>query len=564
MSSLLSTLSTLETEKSPLEQELRALPLELHPDFLKNKSVVPLLFEKSHTQLRPKMQFDSSHPLHPLVAKQQHLSLSAKPGDFHPEGKRIAVLFSGGPAAGGHNIIAGIKAVLGPNNILYGVKNGPKGLIEGTLEPLDMNTVDRVRNQGGFDLLGSDRTKIKTDKQVAEVKNTVKTFKLDAIIIIGGDDSNTNAAFLAAELAPDCTVVGVPKTIDGDLQVGQLLPISFGFDTATKVYSELVGNLLKDAPSSQKYWHFVKLMGRNASHVTLEVALQTHPHFTFISEAAKANKSTLQDCVRELALCIKKRAELGYPYGLVLIPEGLIEQVPECQQLIGELNTLLSKKPIAYFDTSLEKKLNDLEAELSSNSEHLLLSFPQEIQETLLAPRDSHGNLKVSQIPTETLLIYLTQNYLKKFHPDIPFHPLSHFFGYEGRCSAPTRFDAYFTANLGAIAGSLALREHTGYMASFTQLNEGGCPIALPLMSLLTEEMREGVPTVVIEKSVVELSSPAYQYLKKREGEWSTQALNASPGPIQYWGETARQLPITVALNQGYKSLEYKRLKQGE
>ncbi len=345
--------------------------------------------------------------------------------------------------------------------------------------------------------MGSDRTKIKTDEQFESVRQTVKKFNLNAIVVVGGDDSNTNAAFLAEKV--DCQVIGVPKTIDGDLQIGSLLPISFGFDTATKIYAELVGNILQDTPSSRKYWHFIKLMGRSASHIALEVALQTKVPVTLISEEIKAKKMKLQDVVDVINQAVKTRAAAGMQYGVVLVPEGLIE-------FISDLN--ISDIPNLKFD--------------------------------------SHGNPQVSQIPTEQLLA-----------EKVECNVITHFFGYEGRCGAPSRFDANFTYNLGLTAGSLILDGRTSYMASFTQLDRGGLPLGIPLKSLLTEEIRDGKKSTVIKKALVDLNSPAFNYFASRRDSWVKSDVFASPGPRQFEGRTANQMPITVALNQGYDSLEF-------
>ncbi|MEK7299400.1 MAG: diphosphate--fructose-6-phosphate 1-phosphotransferase, partial [Candidatus Margulisiibacteriota bacterium] len=451
-------------------------------------------------------------------------------------GKRVAVLFSGGPAAGGHNVLCGMLAALGVRNTLLGVYQGPKGLIKGDL--FEIAALDEIQNMGGFNYLGSDRTKIKTDEQFDQVRETVKKHRLDGIVIIGGDDSNTNAAVLAEKLYGECVVVGVPKTIDGDLQVGKLLPISFGFDTATKIYAELVGNILQDAPSSLKYWHFVKLMGRAASQVALEVALQTHPPITLISEEIQCKNMSLQDIITGIAETVIKRAAHNLPYGVVLVPEGLIEFIPEFKSMIAELNDI-----IAEYDKDLEplrttQKLAFLEAKLSDHSGRLMASLPESVKNRLVLDRDSHGNLQVSHIPTEELLIEMVGIKVQeiKNHPDLffgagkmdvdaagqaqvqkfKFNPVSHFFGYEGRCGLPTVFDATFTYNLGLVAASLVLGGHTGYMASLTDLDAGGTPLALPLTRLLSIERRNGKSEWVIQKALVSVDAPAFRYFAKR------------------------------------------------
>ncbi len=473
-------------------------------------------------------------------------------------GKRVAVLFSGGPAAGGHNVLSGIHAILGAQNTLLGVKAGPKGLIQGDLFEIDSAELAKVHNLGGFDFLGSDRTKIKTDEQFAAVAETVKKFKLDGIIVVGGDDSNTNAAILAEYLYDSgCKVIGVPKTIDGDLQVGSLLPISFGFDTATKVYSELVGNILQDTPSSRKYWHFIKLMGRSASQVALEVALQTKPAVTLISEEVAAKKMSLDEIVTQIADVVAYRASKKLNYGAVLIPEGLIEFVPEFNVLISELNELMSHYEAELAAKNFAEQIEFLNSKLTSVSGKLLLSLPEEIQKMLLLERDSHGNLQVSQIPTERLLMEMVGRKIKQSGSKLKFSAIGHFFGYEGRCGAPTAFDAVFTYNLGITAGALVLNGKTGYMAAITELETGGKALAVPLTGLIHSERRHGKDELVIEKALVQLDSPAFKYFTDRRKAWSQDDLFCSPGPRQYWGPCANQLPILVALNQGYESIQY-------
>ncbi len=471
------------------------------------------------------------------------------------QGKRIAVLFSGGPAAGGHNVVAGIAHALGDQNTLLGVKSGPKGLLNGDLAPLCADDIASVANMGGFDLLGSDRTKIKSEQQFEQVKSVVRDHQLDGIIIIGGDDSNTNAALIAEFLYDEqCSVIGVPKTIDGDLQIPDLLPISFGFDTATRIYSELLGNILQDTPSSQKYWHFVKLMGRSASHVTLEVALQTCPPLVLISEEIAEKQWRLSDVVAHIANGIILRSQQKMNYGVVLIPEGLIEFIPEFQALIANLNVILDTHQDTLSQQEYEDNYRFITAQLPSDLGDLLDSLPANIQRQLVLERDSHGNVQVSQIPTEALLIDMTQDYLKANAPEVPFASNAHFFGYEGRCGAPSSFDAYYTYNLGLVAGSLVLDQKTGYMAAIRHFDQVPEPLAIPLTGLITQEQRGAATHLVIEKALVNLDSPAFQHLVKHRDHWCSQNAFKSPGPRQYWGPTAKQLPLTVALNQGYET----------
>lgn len=416
--------------------------------------------------------------------------------------KRVAVLFSGGPASGGHNVVWGLFEAL-RGNTLFGVKAGPGGLLKGDLFEITETALSRVKNLGGFDFLGTDRTKIKSDEQLETVKRVVAEYCLDAIVVVGGDDSNTNA-FVLAEFLKDvgCVVVGVPKTIDGDLQVPGKLPISFGFDTATKIYSEMVGNILQDTRSSLKYWHFIKLMGRSASHVTLEVGLQTQPAVTLISEEIREKKMSLEDVVAYVSGIVEDRASRGIKHGVVLVPEGLVEFIPG-----------------------------------------LVESLPDEFQ-----ARDSHGNLQVSQIETEKLLAKLVAE-------KTGCSTQTHFFGYEGRCGAPTKFDAWLTFNLGRVAGQLVLEEKTGYMAALNSFESGGMAQEVDLGDLITTEMRDGKKVSVIEKALVKTDSPAFKYFDQRRGDWAREDLFLSPGPRQYFGALGEVIaPLMVGLNEGYIS----------
>jgi diphosphate-dependent phosphofructokinase len=542
-----------EKGKAAFENYLRDLPLSVCKGFGSDSKLIPVRFGKSSLSLSAiSSEVASSFP----STSQQNGTSVLEPinAPLAVSGKRIAVLFSGGPASGGHNVLLGLKSILGANNVLYGIKNGPKGLLEGTLFEISSRDLEKVCNLGGFDFLGSDRTKIKSEVQLEGVKSTVSKFNLDGIVVVGGDDSNTNAAFLAEYLSDTgCKVIGVPKTIDGDLQVGSILPISFGFDTATKIYSEMVGNILQDMPSSRKYWHFVKLMGRSASQIALEVALQTKPTYTLISEEIAEKKKSLKEIVTELVKVVVSRSEKGMNYGLVLVPEGLIEFIPELTLLIAKLNDLA-----ASFDedTSLSKRKSQVLSHLSDDLKSLFNSLPLFIQDQLLLDRDSHGKLKVSQIPTEKLLETMVAEKIKE-ESDVPFSAMSHFFGYEGRCGAPTRFDAQFTYNLGVIAGSLILDGRTGYMAALTDFDKGGRALAVPLCALLNTEQRSGKNELVIKKALVELDSPAFRLFETRRQHWIESDCFSSPGPRQYQGPSSNLIPFLVALNQGYKSLSF-------
>ncbi len=566
MSTLVEQLIQTEAHQSIFESAVRQLPLPVCAAFGSSGSPTPVSFKNTERILSTKdsdavrAQFPQS-----VAASNNVVLTSSGSSPATVQGKRIAVLFSGGPAAGGHNVVCGLKRVLGAGNTLLGVRAGPKGLLKGSLFEITDANVDFILNTGGFDFLGSDRTKIKSDEQFAQVRETCIKHQLDAIVVVGGDDSNTNAAVLAESLftgvkadGSGVQVIGVPKTIDGDLQIGDLLSISFGFDTATRIYSEMVGNILQDTSSSLKYWHFVKLMGRSASHVALEVALQTKPAITLISEEIAANQESLASIIDRVARVIVERSHRGMNYGVLLAPEGLIEFIPEMNAMIAELNDVLAHHLTEFAAQADDAKPAFVGSRLSSENASLLASLPHYIVNMLLAERDSHGNLQVSLIPTEQLLIDMARQRVRELDANVPFAAHSHFLGYEGRCGAPTLFDAAYTYNLGLTAGSLILDGRTGYMATITGLASGGTPQAIPLAGLLNIERRHGKDEFVIEKALVRMDSPAMQYFVSRREAWAASDLFASPGPRQFWGPTTDQLPISVALNSGADALMFR------
>jgi len=567
MASLEQYLNSTEKGKSLFEGEIRKLKTPVCKVFLKAGKITPVDFKASGLAVKSKDALKVKEKFPHLIVKNgdKILIAAAKKTKEKIKNKRVAVLFSGGPAAGGHNVVAGIFDILGADNTLFGIKAGPKGLIKGDLFEIKPEDIKRIKNTGGFDYLGSDRTKIKTPEQFEAVKKTCRDNKLDALVVVGGDDSNTNAAFLAEYLAEHIKedgsgvqVLGVPKTIDGDLQIGKNLPISFGFDTATKVFAEMVGNILQDTPSSRKYWHFIKLMGRAASHVALEVALQTKPAVALISEEIAEKNMSLNQIIENIARVVIERARNGKNYGVVVVPEGIIEFIPEMTKMLKELNKAVAEHENELENKDLAEKRDILSSALAADNMTLFSSLPEYIQEMMLFDRDAHGNLQVSQIPTERLLIDMVKKHIKKEAPEVKFATLNHFFGYEGRCGVPSLFDAAYTYNLGLAAGALALAGKTGYMASFTGLNQGGKILAIPLAALLNVEVRHGKDEMVIEKALVELDSPAFKYFVKNRERWAKEDLFNSPGPRQLWGPSANQMPITVALNQGYKGLEFK------
>ncbi|HEY1406097.1 MAG TPA: diphosphate--fructose-6-phosphate 1-phosphotransferase [Spirochaetota bacterium] len=566
MSEITSLLTKMEKHNSIFEGFVRKLEVPVCAAFKESGSIAPVAFESGSETITTKDTPAVNAKFPQTSAASGNKVLYGKGKNGSPlKGKRVAVLFSGGPAAGGHNVVAGLKKILGKDNVLLGVKAGPKGLIEGKLFEITEEAVAQILNTGGFDFLGSDRTKIKTEEQFASVRKTCVDNKLDAIVVVGGDDSNTNAAILAEILfkgvkndGSGVQVIGVPKTIDGDLQIGDLLPISFGFDTATRIYAELAGNILQDTPSSRKYWHFIKLMGRAASHVALEVALQVKPAIALISEEVAEKDMSLSDIIDNIAQAVVDRAKNGINHGVVLIPEGLIEFIPEMNTLLQDLSDKMAADAVEVNPMAISDRVVFMPGKLSPNHAKLFHSLPSYIQEMLVADRDSHGNLQVSLIPTERLLMDMVEKRVKELDSSVKFATQNHFFGYEGRCGAPTLFDAAYTYNLGLTAGSLILAGKTGYIATITDLNKGGKPIALPLTGLLNIERRHGHDEMVIEKALVKCDSPAFTYFASRRASWAKEDLFSSPGPRQLWGPSSMQLPMTVALNRDYASLEFK------
>jgi diphosphate-dependent phosphofructokinase len=576
-----------EGKHSLFEDAIRKLPLPVCSVFFdKTGKLAPVSFRETDLELTSSQREQTLAAFPRSVAQSRNIVFEASPADVaqRPAGKKVGVLFSGGPAPGGHNVLAGLKAILGDDNTLYGIRKGTTGLMNGDLLEITREDARSIINTGGFDFLGTDRTKVKTPEQFAGVKATVLKYGLNGIIIIGGDDSNTNAAFMAEYLLQegiDCSVIGVPKTIDGDLAIGELLPTSFGFDTATKLYAQLVGNLIQDSASAVKYWHFVKLMGRTASKITLEVALQTKPAIALISEEIFERNLSLEELVDYIVTVIAERRLKGINHGVILVPEGLIEFIPEMRKLIQELNRVLAEYDSDIKDLpTLKNKQEYIYPLLTPESAQLMASLPDDIEEMLILERGDHGNVKVSQIETEKLLIEKVRykmsemkRHINKYFggeearfkatpeqidefKNVTLAAQAHFLGYEGRCAKPSALDQAVTFALGLAAGSLVLAGKTGYMAAVTHYDNGGKVLALPLSGLITSELRKGKPELVIEKSLVNTSSPAFQLFASQRDRWAREDLFSSPGPTQHWGPTRNQLPITVALNQGYISYE--------
>ncbi len=489
-------------------------------------------------------------------------------GENDKVGKQInvGVVLSGGQAPGGHNVIAGIFDGLkagNPDSKLFGFLGGPAGILENKVIEITAQYLDQYRNTGGFDIIGSGRTKLETEEQFETCLEVFHNRNISALVIIGGDDSNTNAALLAEfieEKGEEIRIIGVPKTIDGDLK-NDYIETSFGFDTATKSYSELIGNIERDANSAKKYWHFIKLMGRSASHIALECALQTHPNYTIISEEIDEKQMTLDHIVQEIVDTIVKRSENGDNFGVVLIPEGLVEFIPEMRSLISELNDILAESS-AYFETlhTFEEQTEWVNKRLSKDNSYVFSSLPNSIQRQLLMDRDPHGNVQVSRIETEKLIIELVENRLKEMKTEGTykgkFSTQSHFFGYEGRCAFPSNFDADYCYSLGYISSLLTAMELNGYMASVRNLSApadkwiaGGVPITM-MMNL---EQRKGKLKPVIKKALVNIEDKPFKTFARNRDDWAIKNSYLYPGAIQYFGpaEVCDQPTITLSLEQG-------------
>ena len=470
------------------------------------------------------------------------------------EVRNVGVILSGGQAPGGHNVIAGLYDALksaNPQNKLYGFLGGPSGIIDGKYIEFTDEFIDAYRNTGGFDIIGSGRTKLETEDQFQESLKVCQKLGISAVVIIGGDDSNTNAALMAEWFVKNncgIQVIGCPKTIDGDLKNEQI-EISFGFDTATKTYAELIGNIERDANSAKKYWHFVKIMGRSASHVALEAALQTQPNITLISEEVEAKQMSLNAIVSYMSDVIVKRAAAGKNFGIAIIPEGLIEFIPEMKSMIANLNDIMAEletDPSFLGATSMHDKFAIVERRLDDDKAGVYSSLPAGIKAQLLADRDPHGNVQVSKIETEKLLIEMISNRLNKLKTEGQyigkFSAQSHFFGYEGRCAFPSNFDADYCYSLGYNAFALINFGLTGYLSSVRNLTKpatewiaGG----IPLTMMMNMEKRHGEMKPVIQKALVKLDGPVFKQLQDNREDWAMNDRYLFPGAIQYFGPSS-------------------------
>lgn len=469
----------------------------------------------------------------------------------------VGVILSGGQAPGGHNVISGLfdgLKAMNKSNKLYGFLGGPSGLIEHKYIELTSDIIDDYRNTGGFDIIGSGRTKLEKQDQFDSGIEICNQLGIKALVIIGGDDSNTNACVLAEYyLQKQCgiQVIGCPKTIDGDLKNSQI-ETSFGFDTACKVYSEVIGNIMRDANSAKKYWHFIKVMGRSASHIALECGLQTQPNVCIVSEEVEAKKMTLAQIVNDIADKVAARAARGNNFGVAIIPEGLIEFIPEMNILISELNDLLAK----------ESDVKKAVAQLSAASAAVYASLPEAIAKQLTLERDPHGNVQVSLIETEKLLIEMVKKRLadmkKEGKYDGKFSALGHFFGYEGRCAAPSNFDADYCYSLGYNAAQLIGSGKTGYMSlikNTTKSSDEWVAAGVPITMMMNMERRHGEMKPVIRKALVELDGAPFKFFAANRDKWAIETAYIYPGPIQYFGpsEVCDQPTKTLQLEQSSK-----------
>ena len=486
--------------------------------------------------------------------------------DVNPK-MNVGVILSGGQAPGGHNVICGIfdrVKRLNPENKLYGFLLGPSGLVDHKYVELTADIIDEYRNTGGFDIIGSDRTKLEETSQFESGLEIIRQLDIKAVVIIGGDDSNTNACVLAEYMAAHKTgvqVIGCPKTIDGDLK-NEDIEISFGFDTATKTYSELIGNIERDCNSAKKYWHFIKVMGRSASHVALECALECQPNICLISEEVKAKKQSLSEIADYIADAVEKRAADGNNLGVVVIPEGVVEFVPEFSALISEINELLAGSKADAFNAleSWAEKYAFIEKGLSKEAMEVFAILPQAIQQQLFLERDPHGNVQVSLIESEKLFAALVGDKLKARKAagtyTGKYATQTHFFGYEGRCAFPSNFDADYCYSLGYNAFMLIQYGYNGYLSKVSNLSrpaEEWVAGGMPITKMMNIERRHGEDKPVIKKALVELDGKPFKYFEAHRDEWAVETSYVFPGAIQYYGptEVCDITTRTLALEQG-------------
>ncbi len=550
-------------EISPLQKERMAYKPKLAGILASGIKNIKLSLGEATSAVADK---DEIKALFPHVFGQPIAKFTSNGDNLSEEKRNVGVILSGGQAPGGHNVIAGLYDAIktqNPENKLYGFLGGPSGIVEGSYMEITDEIMDKYRNTGGFDIIGSGRTKLETESQFEKALEVCKKLNISAVVIIGGDDSNTNACLLAEWMKAKNTgisVIGCPKTIDGDLKNDQI-EISFGFDTATKTYAELIGNIQRDANSAKKYWHFIKLMGRSASHVCLEAALQTQPNITLIGEEVEAKKQSLDEIVTYMANIITARANKGKNFGIALIPEGLIEFIPEMKVMISSLNDLLAglEKDENYQSATQNEKYEIIVSKLDNASAKLFKSLPSQIKAQLLMDRDPHGNVQVSKIETEKLLIEMVREKLNEMKKQGlykgKFSDQAHFFGYEGRCAAPSNFDADYCYSLGYNAFALIQAGLTGYLSSIKNTTKpasewvaGGVPLTM----MMNMEKRHGEMKPVIKKALVELNGPVFKALENHREKWALNDCYIFPGAIQYFGpsDVCDVTTITLQLEQ--------------
>lgn len=531
--------------RSPLEF-LRLQHKPKLPSFLKDLKKVSFI-ETEKSSCLPEIASIFPNFAHlPILQGKKSKKNTSKPDSP----LRVGITFSGGPAAGGHNVLSGLFDALKnlhSESTLFGFLNGPGGILKKNHKKLSKEEVDNYRNLGGFDCLGTGRTKIETEEQMLIALEVCKELSLDGLVIVGGDDSHTNAAVLAdffAKHGSKTSIIGIPKTIDADLK-SEHITIPFGFDTACRVYAELIGNICKDALSSRKYTHFIKIMGRSASHITLECALTTHPNYTFIGEEVEEKKKTLEQIVGELADLVMNRFANGKAYSVILIPEGLIQFIPEVSILVEELTRLLSEgEPSSPFGVI---------AALSEKSRKCFDNFPESIQKQLFLQRDPHGNVQLSLIETEKLLAELVKKELERRKFEGAFHPLTHFFGYEGRASFPSNFDTDYCYTLGHAAALLVKEKVSGYTAFVSNLKEKSKHWtlgALPITSLMQLEERKNKLKPVVKKTLISTKSRSFTYFNMKRNLWAEEDHYVSPGPMQFYsGSEIDPIPFSIAMD---------------
>ena len=502
----------------------------------------------------------------PCTYGMKEISFKAAASSASDRKQVVGVILSGGQAPGGHNVITGLYDALkksSKDNVLLGFKGGPSGLIEDSFIEFTDDFINQYRNTGGFDIIGSGRTKLETVEQFKKVDEVAKKHGLTAIVIIGGDDSNTNAAVLAEYLKANGSqvqVIGCPKTIDGDLK-NDVIETSFGFDTACKTYSELIGNIERDANSAKKYWHFIKVMGRSASHIALECALECQPNICLVGEEVHEKNQSMMDIVNYISSVVAARAERGDNFGVAIVPEGLIEFIPEVKSLIAKLNDLLAASEKEFNALSgFAAQYDFILSKLDAADSKVFSSLPEDIQKQLLMDRDPHGNVQVSRIETEKLLITMVAKRLDEMKAEGKycgkFNALNHFFGYEGRCAFPSNFDADYCYSLGYNAFLLIANGLTGYMSVVTGLSEGSAAWkagGMPITKMMNIERRHGEDKPVIRKALVRLDGKPFKYFESQRKKWEIETCFTFPGAIQYYGpeEVCDITTRTLALEMG-------------